>query len=207
MAPAGAVTPVGTPQASGAAVASLVMGILSLFTAGLTALPAIICGHMARGKISDSNGRVGGGGLAIGGLITGYLGLVSLIAVGSFVTYTMQTKNQADETLAKQCAANGEAIARACQAYAKDHHGDFPHDLPDLIPQYLPDKSLFRTVIPVPGASQPEIGFRYFGGKSNDPPDQVLLLSLGTTTNHLKVIVFLDGTSRIVKDSELQMAQ
>jgi hypothetical protein len=56
------------------AIWSLVLGILGIFTCGLTAIPAVICGHLARGKIKRSGGAETGGGLAIAGLATGYFG-------------------------------------------------------------------------------------------------------------------------------------
>ena len=80
---------------SGLAVASMVLGILALllfFThvfAFLLALLAIIFGHISRGTIHRSGGRIGGAGMSLAGLITGYIALiivtVILIALGFFV--------------------------------------------------------------------------------------------------------------------------
>ena len=59
---------------SGLAVASLVLGILSMLCAGiLTAIPAVITGHMARGEIRRSGGRTGGDAMALTGMILGYV--------------------------------------------------------------------------------------------------------------------------------------
>ncbi len=74
---------------SGLAVASLVLGILSMLCAGiLTAVPAVITGHMARGEIRRSGGRTGGDGMALTGLILGYvtigLTVVALILLFGF---------------------------------------------------------------------------------------------------------------------------
>ena len=57
------------------AIASLVLALSSLIC-GLTAIPAIICGHLARRRIKDSGNRIGGSGLALAGLIIGYSALV-----------------------------------------------------------------------------------------------------------------------------------
>lgn len=57
---------------SSMAVASLVMAILSLICCGLLAIPAVICGHLARRDIAASNGTMTGGGMALAGLIIGY---------------------------------------------------------------------------------------------------------------------------------------
>jgi hypothetical protein len=75
----------------GLAIASMVCGIVSLLTCyvhGLAAIPAIICGHMAMKKIRESEVPMAGRGMAIAGLVTGYLGLLmqigTLVAVGYF---------------------------------------------------------------------------------------------------------------------------
>jgi uncharacterized membrane protein len=56
------------------AVASLVLGVAEFFTAGLTAIPAVICGHIARRQIRQTAER--GEGLATGGLVLGYMAIV-----------------------------------------------------------------------------------------------------------------------------------
>src|SRR5437870_6075970 len=60
-----------------AAIWSLVLAILS-FTCGwlVTAIPAVICGHIARSKIRKSGGALGGKGVATAGLILGYIAVV-----------------------------------------------------------------------------------------------------------------------------------
>lgn len=70
--PAAASTPV-----SGLAIASLVCGIASLVMClGIfTALPGVICGHLALQKIKQAGTALRGAGLALAGLITGYLGI------------------------------------------------------------------------------------------------------------------------------------
>jgi hypothetical protein len=59
---------------SGAAAASLILGILSLFCSILTGIPAIILGIIGLG--ATSKGRRAGQGLAVAGLIVGVLGMV-----------------------------------------------------------------------------------------------------------------------------------
>jgi hypothetical protein len=68
-----------TPSTAPIAIWSLVLAVLS-FTCGwlFTAIPAVICGHVARSKIRKSGGALGGMGIATAGLIVGYIA----IAVG-----------------------------------------------------------------------------------------------------------------------------
>ena len=65
------------PKTSALAIWSLVLGILSLACFSIfTAIPGVICGHKALSKIKHSGGTLAGQGLAIAGLVTGYLGIV-----------------------------------------------------------------------------------------------------------------------------------
>ena len=63
---------VNTPT-SGLAIGALVCGILELFTLGFAAIPAVILGHLARNQIRRTGER--GDGMAIAGLVLGYLGI------------------------------------------------------------------------------------------------------------------------------------
>ena len=64
------------PKNCGLAIWSLVLGILGLTCFWLlTAIPAVITGHIAYSRIRRSAGALTGEGLALGGLITGYIGI------------------------------------------------------------------------------------------------------------------------------------
>ena len=67
---------------SGLAIASLVCAILGL------SIPAVICGHMARSRIRETG--EGGDGLAVAGLVIGYLGIIvwTLFIIGG-VAFTV----------------------------------------------------------------------------------------------------------------------
>ncbi len=67
------------PSTAPTAIWSLVLAVVSFFCGWLfTAIPAVICGHVARSKIRKSGGALGGMGIATAGLIVGYIA----IAVG-----------------------------------------------------------------------------------------------------------------------------
>ncbi len=76
-------------QTSNYAVIALVAGIL-----GWTLLPllgslgGIIFGHMARGEIRRSNGQLGGDGMAIAGLVLGWIS-AALWIVGIVIIFTV----------------------------------------------------------------------------------------------------------------------
>lgn len=78
--------PPGTPGAvyvpvrtSGLAIASLVCGISGLFCMFLPGIAAVICGHMALKQIADPNVRMEGRGMAIAGLVLGYLSVAIMV--------------------------------------------------------------------------------------------------------------------------------
>src|SRR5437879_8475097 len=71
------------PKKSGLAIWSLVLGILSITCFSfLSGIPAVICGHMARSRIKNSGGALQGEGLALGGLITGYVSIALIPLIG-----------------------------------------------------------------------------------------------------------------------------
>ena len=74
---------------SGLAVASLVLGILSWVVCPLVGgIAAVITGHLARGSIRRT--QRGGDGMALAGLILGYVNvvLIAVLAVILFIAYS-----------------------------------------------------------------------------------------------------------------------
>ena len=67
------------------AIASMVLGVAEFFTAGLTAVPAVICGHIARRQMKQTAQR--GDGLATSGLVLGYMAIIfwSVLIAASLV--------------------------------------------------------------------------------------------------------------------------
>jgi hypothetical protein len=59
------------PPTNGKAVGSMVCGVLTTMTMGLTGIPAVILGHSARAEIRRSG--EGGEGFAMAGLVLGWL--------------------------------------------------------------------------------------------------------------------------------------
>ncbi len=108
---------------SGLAIWSLVLGILSLTCFSIfSAVPAVICGHVARARINRSGGALEGGGLALGGIITGYISIglsilmipmLLAIAVPNFV----KARNVAQMNA---CINNLRQIDGAKQTWALD---------------------------------------------------------------------------------------
>jgi len=110
-----------TRQRSGLAVASLVLGLISLplvliFVGVLLAIPAVICGHVALFKIKKSAGAIMGRSIAIAGLAAGYLAVVlfpiMIIAVNNALVTTNPNHNPSFQMLSRgkqifMCATTG----------------------------------------------------------------------------------------------------
>jgi hypothetical protein len=75
LAPAGPPAPVYVDGTDGLAIASLITALV-----GVPIAP-IILGHMARARIRESGGLKSGDGLAIAGLVIGYIQLVVLVGL------------------------------------------------------------------------------------------------------------------------------
>ena len=90
--------------------ASLVLGVAEFFTMGLTAIPAIICGHMAKREMRQTGQR--GDGLATSGLVLGYMAvifwgiLIVLSIVGAVISAT------GTPAAPKACPGSSRRVAR-----------------------------------------------------------------------------------------------
>jgi len=197
-------TPMPKRETPGIAIASLVCGILSWVCAGpLAAIPAVITGHMALGRIKRSVGTLAGRGLAIAGLILGYTSIVAMIAVIVlfFALVVPLIKEKSSKTA---CLNNLNIIGKACQMYAAEHDGAFPERLSELYPDHVPDLDVF--VCPSTGAkigSPQEIdsktSYEYRGAGLNlrtvREPSYQVILACDKPGNHRrgKNILYADG--------------
>ena len=123
------------PKNCGLAVWSLVLGILAIVLSvvcigPLLGIPAVICGHMAYSRIKRSAGALSGEGLALGGLITGYvsialipiIGMLAAIAIPNFVRARTTAQMNA-------CLSNLRQIDDAKQQWATQNKKE-PTDTP-----------------------------------------------------------------------------
>jgi hypothetical protein len=117
MPPTAVTTP---PATSGMAIGSLVSGIFSLFFPA--AIAAVVLGHIARSNIRKSAGRLTGNGIALAGLILGYLGLafipVILILAAIAIPNLFRARIAANEGMA---VSSIRSITGAEIRYAESH--------------------------------------------------------------------------------------
>jgi type IV pilus assembly protein PilA len=126
--PPGFVAP---PTTSAKAVASLILGFL--FFAFPAAIAAIVLGHLALLDIRKSAGRLTGQGIAIGGLVLGYLGIVMiplvLIIAAIAIPNILRSRMAADQISAVDSLRE---INSAATTYSNTYHDGYPQDLDAL---------------------------------------------------------------------------
>ncbi len=108
-------------KTSGLAIAALVLGILSFFSFGITAIPALIFGIISLVKIEKSGGRITGRGFAIAGIVTPVLGFIPLMAI--MLPAMFRTRQIAFRMV---CATNLSGIGKAMLIYSNDYDDELP---------------------------------------------------------------------------------
>jgi hypothetical protein len=129
------------PKTSALAIWSLVLGILSLICFTIfAAIPSVICGHKALSKIKRSNGTLTGQGLAIAGLVTGYIGIAwAILFIPMMMAIAIPNFVKARETAqTNACINNLRQIDAAKQEWALENgkKGDAVPTESDLTPYF-----------------------------------------------------------------------
>jgi type IV pilus assembly protein PilA len=108
------------PQTNGKSIASLVFGFFSLLFPA--AILAIVFGHLSISEIRKSGGRLKGEGMAIAGLVFGYMGIAAipliLIVAAIAIPNLLRARIAANESSA---VASLRTITTAERAYSTEH--------------------------------------------------------------------------------------
>lgn len=123
--------PAGPPQTSGKAIVSLITGLL--FFVLPAAILAVVFGHWSRSEIRASSERLKGAGMALAGLILGYLGvsIVPILIIAAIaIPNLLRAKMVANETSA---VGSLRAINLAVLSYS-ERYGHVPAVLTNLSP-------------------------------------------------------------------------
>jgi hypothetical protein len=118
------VTPVGQAKTSGMAITSLVLGILGLFSCGITALFGLVLGIIALVKIKNSQGRLTGNGLAIAGMVVSGIFLLMLPIYAAMLLPALAKAREKAQTI--NCVNNVKQLGLAVRMYATDNDDQFP---------------------------------------------------------------------------------
>ncbi len=200
--PAAARASVTLPDAktSGMAVGSMICGILGLLL-WLPCIPAIILGHLGLSAIKKSAGALKGGGMAVTGLVTGYIMIVALpiiailasLAVPAFSAVQMQGSQM-------KAVNNAKQIVLGMKQYAADHDGKYPATLDVLFDEkILEDRRLleFPSHLNVPGQ-----GWEYLGAghTDSDAGNLIILTSRKADRTKKKIVAHNDGSVSVERE-------
>jgi hypothetical protein len=118
-----------SPETSGKAIGSLVCGLF--FPLLPAAVGAVVLGHMARGQIRRSGGRLKGDGISLAGLILGYAGIVFFpLVLAIMIPSFLHSRIAADEAGA---IVSLHSLQTAVLTYDATY-GDYPTSLRALGP-------------------------------------------------------------------------
>jgi competence protein ComGC len=86
-------------------------------------IPAVICGHLASGRIKRSGGLLDGQGLALAGIITGYISIgLSLLVIPLMLAIAVPNFVRARETARRNaCIKNLRQLDGAIQEFALEN--------------------------------------------------------------------------------------
>jgi len=186
---------VGPPQTSVKAVVSLVCGLL--FFVPLSFIAAIVFGHLSLSEIKRSAGRLKGEGMAIAGLVLGYLWIVSipiiLILAAIAIPNLLRARMAANESSA---VANVRTIATAEVVYSTQHPAEgYTCSLPAIADAGLISRDLAQGL---------RSGYRFeLSGCAPGPDGTAItvyrIVAYPVTANQTGVRAFCSDESAVIK--------
>jgi prepilin-type processing-associated H-X9-DG protein len=111
-------------KTSGLAVSSLVLGVLGMFTCGITALFGLILGIIAMVKVSNSRGALRGGGIALAGIIVSGIFLLMIPIFAAMLLPALAAAKQKAQTI--NCVNNEKQLGIAVRLYSDAHTNQLP---------------------------------------------------------------------------------
>lgn len=109
----------GPTQTSGWAVASLVLGILGLFSCGIAALFGLVAGIVGLKKIKKSDGRLTGDGLAIAGIVVSGIMILLLPLFAAMLLPALSKAKAKAQSIG--CLNNAKQLALGVILYASSN--------------------------------------------------------------------------------------
>ena len=194
-------------KAPGTAVAALVLGLLSFIFSIFTGIAAVVCGHKALGKINRSGGILPGKGMAITGLVTGYLSIVGLFILPVLAGLAVPVIAKVQENGQISMVINdARQVYTAIELY-KEQNGSYPDTLQELVDgQFLDNDALLsatsHSALTFDGGTPGGQLFYYVQPVPGDAADSTLLISDCSFSSYRgdgnvrRVVAYLDGSVR-----------
>ncbi len=208
-------------KTNGLAITSLVLGILGLFTCGITALFGLILGIMAMVKAkSPGRGAAGGSGIALAGVIVSAIFLLMIPIFAAMLLPALAAAKQKAQMI--NCVANERQLALAVRMYSGNNKDQFPPAATwcDAIKADVGSERVFKCAA-ANSSSRCDYAFNAkLGGMETGKaaPDTVMIfesdggwnanggpeLMIGKPRHdRLFVVAFADGSVRQLRESQL----
>jgi hypothetical protein len=193
-------TPFLQPQDTALATTSLVLGIIAIPTVcvcvgPLLGLVAVILGIVALVQVGNQPERFGGKGRAIGGIVTGSIGIVLIFAAGMMAVPLARKFGGAF-----QAGVNLGLVADGLRSY-QTKYNDYPPDLGTLVESgYVMDNILAQDR----ESSVPTRGLSYVVGiKPDDPPHWILAFTHTTIMGQkLDFVIYAHGNYELLDPAQ-----
>ncbi|OHB52066.1 MAG: hypothetical protein A2Y10_11065 [Planctomycetes bacterium GWF2_41_51] len=177
-------------KTSALAIWSFVLAIMGLFTFLITALPAMICGIIGLVKISKSNGRLKGTGLAIAGIAIPAVGIILIPILAIMLAILMPAMGKSRQLAQRiMCSTNLSGLGKAMLVYTNDYNDTFPtaEKWCDLLIEYsdvTPQQLLCPGDVKSDVQSSYAFNVNLSGMNISDvPPDTVLIFEAPAGSN------------------------
>ncbi len=207
-------------KTSGLAITSLVLGILGLFTCGITALFGLILGIIALVKVKQSRNALGVNGIALAGVIVSAIFVIMIPIFAAMLLPALAAAKQKAHTI--NCVNNEKQLAIAVRMYSNDNKDQFPPAATwcDVIKVNVGSEKVFLCVA-ANSSRRCDYAFNAkLGGldESKIAPDTVMIfesdggwnanggpeLMIGKPRHaRLFVVAFADGSVRQLRESQL----
>ena len=116
---------------------------------------------------------------------------LTLVKIDGEWKVDLEAVEKKDKANAMQDLSIAKQIATGCKLYAIDNNDNFPTELNQLIPDYLPNNDSFISPL---ASDRTQPSYEYFGGKETDSPTKVLLKGRFTTSDGQRSVVQVDMT-------------
>jgi prepilin-type processing-associated H-X9-DG protein len=107
------------------AITSLILGILGIFSCGLTAVIGLVLGIVAMRRVAKSNGELRGQGIALAGTIVSAVFLFLAVPLGAAMLLPALAKAK-ERAQSIQCVNNLKQLSMSAFIYADSHDGHLP---------------------------------------------------------------------------------
>ena len=191
---------VSLPRTAGIAIASLVLGILSVTCLSILAgIPALICGAIAMQRIGRSGGALLGKGQALAGLIMGGISFALLpftlgIGAGLLLPAVTNARGAAQQAA---CMSHVRQCTLACTMYMQEHNNTLPMSWGDVEP-FIGDKTPGQSVLHCPLNRTGPVSYELVntGKRLTDlgrPEETVIVREIAASHHGKRVVGFADG--------------